>query len=91
MLRCSAWSFKAGDCNLVKKHARSANKVSLDKTNIEVVLVENKKYIPPNDALCPKKGSKLDETKREEAAKERHSRAVLSEVKASGSNVNGGI
>ena len=88
LFRCSACSFKAGDSNLIKKHAKSVHKASLDKSNIEVVMVENKNYIPPNGALCPKKGTKLDVTRREEAAKERHSRPVLGEVKASGSNVN---
>ena len=88
LFKCSTCSFKAGDCNLVNKHARSTHKVSLDKTDIEVVVVENNNYIPLNGALCPKKRSKLDETRREEAAKERHYRPVLGGVKVSGSIVN---
>ena len=38
LFRCSACSFKAGDSNLIKKHAKSVHKASLDKSNIEVVI-----------------------------------------------------
>ena len=69
-------------------HAKSVHKVSLEKSTTAVIMVENKNYLPPGEALCPKKRSSINDAKRQEAAEERRSRPVLGEVKAEGSNIN---
>lgn len=80
-------TFKSIQIGEIRKHQIKVHKLKSTELKITKELVSNTKYIAPREARCPKKGSSLNVSAREQAAIERHSRPILGQIH-SGNNVN---